>query len=399
MGNQSSKTNLTGCLQFFAVILVVGLLYSGFRFFGDNPKFKQAHAAYLAGNCIDAVPIYFEIMETYRFIDWGDLKKKSTSEKVECNRFVSAQEGGFKGLFQFAEDNPEAYLSTIAKSSVAEMLHGFTDESDLSIALGGESCFMQEQLESAGWLTREDTLPLYHYYCSRLLMRQKSPEAAFEHVSTLMREFPRHSLTENIWASLEDSTAFCGILQSEEILAQNSHRADSLPEMYLACGKNYIEEDDVSNALWVYEGFVVNFPDHPDAVQVNKTLALLLIEDAKASGSGTIERPDSSGWAPSGVARVVIQNDSPHQLKLVFSGADARIETLPACTTCKDYSTIGPVFCPEEGPVATYDLTPGTYEVLVEATDEGGVIPFTGTWELQGGNEFYSCFFVVTTWN
>jgi hypothetical protein len=399
MRNRSSKSNAAGCLLFFAMIVVGGLVYSGIRFFGDNPNFKQAHAAYLAGNCSEAVPVYFDIMEKNRFVDWGELEKKSTSEKAECNRFIAAQDGGIAGLFQFAEENPDAYLATIAKSSAAEMLQGFTDESDLSIGLGSESCLMQEQLESSGWLTREDTLPLYHYYCSRLLMQQTRPEAALEHVSTLMREFPRHPLTENIWASMAESTAFCGILQSEEILAQNSQRADSLPDIYLACGKHYTEEDDVANALWVYEDFLANYPNHPDAAQVNQSLALLLIEEAKASGSGTIERPDSSGWAPSGVARVVIQNNSPHQLKLVFSGPDARIETLEPCPTCIDYSTVGPVYCPEEGPMETYELTPGTYEVLVEPSDEGGVIPFTGTWELQGGNEFYSCFFVVTTRN
>jgi hypothetical protein len=381
------------------MIVVGGLVYSGIRFFGDNPKYKQAHAAYLAGNCSEASPIYTDIMHKFRFIDWGHLKEKSTSEKVECNSFAAAEESGVEGLYQYTQDNPEDYLSTVTKSYVTEMLHGFTDESDLSIALGGESCLMKQQLESAGWLTRDDSLPIYLYHCSRLMMQQTRNTAALEHVSTLMREFPNHPLTDKIWPSLVESTVFCGILQSDEILAQNSHRADSLPEIYLSCGKHYSEEGDVSNARWVYEDFLAKYPDHPMAAQVNQTLALLLIEDAKASGSGNIERPDSIGSAPEGIARVVIQNDSPHQLKLVFSGPDTRIETLAACETCVDFSTLGPMYCPELGPIATYDLTPGTYEVLVEAADEGSVIPFTGSWELQGGNEFYSCFFVVTSWN
>jgi hypothetical protein len=196
-----------------------------------------------------------------------------------------------------------------------------------------------------------------------------------------------------------DSPVFCGILENIETLEISSERQESLPEIYLSCGDNYRETGDLSGAAAVYEAFLEKYPEHDSAEEVGRVLAELLVANAKASGSGTIQRPDSSGWAPSGVARVVIQNDSPHQLKLVFSGVDARIEILEPCPTCIDYSTIGPVYCPEEGPMETYELTPGTYEVLVEAADEGGVIPFTGTWELQGGNEFYSCFFVVTSWN
>ncbi len=399
MGNRSSKTSSAGCFVFLAIIILTGLVHGTVRYFTDKPIYEEAHAAYLSGDCDKAIPLYDEIIHKFRALDFRDIKEKSISEVSDCSLFRVATKKGIGGLYQFSRDFQDNPLAEIAAVKASALLHGFTDDSDLSIGLGSDSCDIQGQLEGAGWLTREDTLPLYHYYCSRLLMQQSQNDTALEHVSTLMREFPIHPLTEKIWSSLDESTAFCGILQSEDILAQNSQRADSLPEIYLACGENYMEEDDPSNALWVYGDFLANYPDHPEVAQVNQKMALLLIEDARASGSGTIERPNSSGWAPSGVARVVIQNDSPHQLKLVFSGPDTRIETLTACESCVDFSTISPMYCPELGPIATYDLTPGTYEVLVEAADEGGVIPFTGTWELQGGNEFYSCFFVVTSWN
>ena len=73
-------------------------------------------------------------------------------------------------------------------------------------------------------------------------------------------------------------------------------------------------------------------------------------------------------------------------LKIVFSGPDARIETIDSCPSCTDYSGLGPMYCPELGPIGTYDLTPGTDEVLVETINENGVSPFTGTWNLNGGN-------------
>ena len=399
MAYQSPKKNSMGCFIFLAIFILAGLVHGAVRYFSDKPIYEEAHAAYLTGDCDKAIPLYDEIIHKFRTLDFRDIKEKSISEVSDCSLFRVAAGKGLGGLYQFTRDFPGSLLSEVAPAKATALLHELTDDSDLSVALGSDSCEIQEQLENAGWLNREDTLPLYLYYCSRFLVQQSENEAAFQRISSLMREFPGHALSERVWTSMENSPVFCGILEDIETLEISSERQESLPEIYLTCGSNYQNDGDLTGAAAVYEAFLEKYPDHASAEEVSRVLAELLVANAKASGSGTIQRPDSSGWAPSGVARVVIQNDSPHQLKLVFSGPDSRIEILPACEACVDFSTISPMYCPELGPIATYELTPGTYEVLVEASDEGGVNPFTGTWELQGGNEFYSCFFVVTTMN
>lgn len=399
MAYPSKKKSPVGCFIFLGIFILAGLVHGAVRYFSDKPIFEEAHAAYLIGDCDKAIPLYDEIIHKFRTLDFRDIKENAISESSDCSLFRVAAREGVGGLYQFTQDFPDSQLNEVAAAKASDLLHEATDDSDLSSVVGGVSCEIQSQLETAGWLTREDTLPLYLYYCSRYLVQQSKPDAAFQRVSSLMSEFPGHSLTDRVWTSMADSPVFCGILENIETLEISSEREESLPEIYLTCGANYRETGDLADAAEVYTAFLKKYPDHASAEEVSRVLAELLVANAKASGSGTIERPDSSGWAPSGVARVVIQNDSPHQLKLVFSGPDARIEILEPCPTCIDYSTIGPVYCPEEGPMETYELTPGTYEVLVEASDEGGVIPFTGTWELQGGNEFYSCFFVVTSWN
>lgn len=90
---------------------------------------------------------------------------------------------------------------------------------------------------------------------------------------------------------------------------------------------------------------------------------------------------------------VVIQNDSPERLRLVFSGSQSMIVELAACSSCTTYM-FTPFSCPEKGPVGRYSLTPGNYEVLVESISDSGVTPYTGTWELVGGDEYYSCFYI-----
>lgn len=75
--------------------------------------------------------------------------------------------------------------------------------------------------------------------------------------------------------------------------------------------------------------------------------------------------------------------------------------------------------CPNKGPVKTYKLKPGGYQVLVKAissnkwnaskleveelsqaelkqsSEVANVQPFTGQWSLGTGQEYRSCFFLI----
>ena len=64
-GNKNS-----GCVIFIALVLILVLGQGAVRYFSDNPKYKQAHAAYLTGNCVTAAPLYVEITAKFRLIDF-----------------------------------------------------------------------------------------------------------------------------------------------------------------------------------------------------------------------------------------------------------------------------------------------------------------------------------------
>lgn len=92
---------------------------------------------------------------------------------------------------------------------------------------------------------------------------------------------------------------------------------------------------------------------------------------------------------------MVIQNDSPEKMQIIFSGPQPRFEELAPCADCQTYTTSNiPEFCPEQGPVGTYTLEPGTYEVVVKSVGGVSVTPFTGTWTLQDGSEYFNCFYI-----
>jgi hypothetical protein len=121
------------------------------------------------------------------------------------------------------------------------------------------------------------------------------------------------------------------------------------------------------------------------------------VSQAQALGAGEIPAPERSGSTGSEATAVIIQNDSPEPLRIVFSGPESRVEELEACDTCTNYTGVGPLYCPELGPIGTYTLAPGAYDVVVESIGDDGTTPWTGAWELVTGDEYYSCFFVVTT--
>lgn len=170
----------------------------------------------------------------------------------------------------------------------------------------------------------------------------------------------------------------------------------NLPTFYQACGQVYTSVGDYTNAVDMYQRFLTGYPSHPAYENIEQALAKAAVAEARAAGAGEIPAPQSIGGTGTGTAVVVIQNDSREQLSLIFSGPEARFETLEPCLECQDYTGSGPENCPELGQIGRYEMPPGTYEVVVKSISDSGVIPFTGSWELSSGEEYYSCFFLVT---
>ncbi len=170
-----------------------------------------------------------------------------------------------------------------------------------------------------------------------------------------------------------------------------------LPPFYLACGQMYEHGKNYTEAIAMYERFRNEYPTHNLAEQVNTALARATFAEAEEYGAGALPEPFSTGSGTgSGPAKVVIQNDSPEKLQIVFSGGESRIEELQPCEECLDYEGEGPENCPEKGPIGEYEMPSGDYNVVVKSISGSKVTPFSGKWNLKEGEDYYSCFFLVT---
>ena len=194
------------------------------------------------------------------------------------------------------------------------------------------------------------------------------------------------------------STGVCDALGSLEEQGFVASADDAVPPLLYACGQTYEASAAYSDAIAVLGRFLTSYPDHALTDSVKDAFARVTVADAKAAGAGSLPEPDHVGPSEAGgdLATVVIQNSSPESMGIVFSGPDVRVEKLESCPTCETYTDVGPAECPDAGPVGTYVVEPGDYEVVVTATSTGDVTPFHGTWTLSAGEEYSSCFYVVT---
>lgn len=397
MNSSSGKTSGTGCLILVGLVVVSVLVFSLIGYFRDKPIYNEAHTAFLQGDCDTADPLYTEIIQKIHFLDFGKFKANSKLESGYCYDLTFAVNRGLNSLYKLTIEHPKNPLVKFVDEKATLMLEGLAQTKDYPAILANEACSKESDYVNAGLLLADSSQPLYKLNCAMFLLELDKPNAAFEHVVGIFENFPNHPVAEQLLESIMRETTFCSLTQQMSDSTTFNHDTNNLANIFLECGTNYAEQGEFRLAADIYESFLNKFPEHPSVETVKFLLPDLLVKAARAAGSGTIERPNETGWAPEGVARVVIQNDSPHDMRIVFSGPDARIEILPACETCIDYYAVGPLYCPEQGPIGTYDLTPGDFDVLVESINEEDVIPFTGTWGFQGGKAFYSCFYIVTT--
>ncbi len=194
------------------------------------------------------------------------------------------------------------------------------------------------------------------------------------------------------------TTDLCDALEALEKQGLVGSPDTTLPALLIACGNAYEADTRYTDALIVLDRFLTDYADHELAATAKDAFARVTIADAAATGAGELPAPSAVGDSGEAgdLVKVGIQNDSPNSMSLVFKGPDVRVERLEPCTDCVEFHGTGPDACPEKGPIGEYVMQPGSYDVVVKAADDAGVTPFRGTWELTPGDEFYSCFYLVT---
>jgi hypothetical protein len=331
-----SRGRQIGC-GILAVVALVCATCAGINFYQysvQKDNYEAGHAAYLEADCAKALPLYDQAINGGGLGgDSNEAAKLAVAEKAECDELQQAIDAQTSGDFGTAMAGYVNFLANYQETPLAPAVRSQTE------TLFKESETIAGQADLA-----------------------------------LCQQFDT--------------------LRGQELVPA---REAALPSLLLACGQAHEDNDDPTSAIDLYSLLLNDYPDHPLVGDATTGLARASVAEAQAAGAGNIPAPQSVGGSGSGPAVVVIQNDSPEKLSIVFSGPEARIEELDACASCTNYTDAGPEACPEQGPLGTYELPSGDYDVVVKSISDDGVTPFTGQWNLATGDEYYSCFFLVTT--
>jgi hypothetical protein len=286
------------------------------------------------------------------------------------------------------EKGHAAYLAGDCPSAVAPLQEA-TGTSDQILADNARAELMEcEAFLAAGELNGQDRAEALVAYSRFLSKYPRSPmaSAALANGQATVAE-----------GSLDQvgKTAVCDEFDRLEAQQLVSATANSFPPLLRACGRAYEEQGDFTRALVFFNRFRSEFPDHPLRADVDADLVRVTLADAEAIGAGTLNDPGNVG--PSGEAgglvSIEILNGSAEALSLVLSGPEVRVEDVGPCSECPE--EFGePGGCPDEAPVERYVLEPGTYDVVVKASGGARVTPFRGTWHLDRGQGYASCFYI-----
>ncbi len=401
---QGKKNSGIGCLVVIGLLLCVGLIISGIRFFQDKSEYKKSHAAYLLGNCPEVIKVVDGFVGKFRPIDFAKVVDGAEDEKAECKNMLDAQElqaerkipDAFLLYYGMLTANPQSPLISSINTQVST-LFSTANISDLASV---DICTRADEFASSGTIPDQgQNIPKLLIACSQLYSAIGETDQSLDFLLKLMDEYPDSSLAKNTLANLFKYPDACIAYHD---LAQRGlipNEPDSLAQFLYHCAENSYSGKNYADAVLMYESLLTEFPDHPLSTQIQTNYADAMIQNAISQGAGVIEQPDASGYTVAGKTVVEIQNDSPERIKLVFNGPETRIEYLEPCETCQTYSMIGPLYCPEKGPIGKYSLNSGEYQVLVEASSDKEVTPFVGSWTMESGRQFYSCFYILTTWH
>jgi hypothetical protein len=420
----SNSKNNSGCSAFFILLIIAAFLYTGYRFFADMSLNKGAKAAYQSGDLNIAYKKYDEVDRSFHLFDLGKYRQLAREGVLACAEVENTAAQALQDAGKF-EEAFIAFQDLQERGEVFKIGDYASKASDSKLAIFNNMVESVEKAYAGGkcadvavdgkWVvdhisnldngpdisSTQNHLDVCEKYVAEVEgVSGRSPLNAAKSISGFINtnmDDPLVDFAKNKFKALVTVNGYEKIASPEvcemfpQIYAEWNLKN---PDYLYSCGNAYAKAYQTSNAIDLLNTFSETYPTDPRYQQVVDTLADLLIANAQAQGAGSLPEPDKSGKAKKGTSEYEVRNDAPYQLRLVFSGPEKKIVTIPACSTCTEY-TIQPMSCPDEGPLDTIILKPGDYSLLVETVTSEGVTPYTGSFTMKDGTQYSSCFYVV----
>ncbi len=392
MSTQQPKRRSPGCLVFLLAIAAL-VVYSAIRYSADLPGYLAAHNQYIKGDCASALPLFERLSAAFRPVDFGRLGELSQLGERECKAYLAAAAHGISGYFEFATINyPDSPLTGFARKAAMDEITQISAET----AELDKVCAQKETLAQNGWIPHPDaTLQRFDYVCATRFLDAGEPGTALSFMLDELNGYPNSIYAAWTIGEISTRNEICYALDKIVLYPVIMNHVELYPHRLRECGEYFLKNGDYGRAVAVFDSFLINYPLRPEVNDVKKSDALALVELAKTMPAWWIRAPEGSGYGTPGIASLVLQNDSPHKIRIVLVGPEVRLAEMDLCGGCSDYRTMAPVWCPGKGPKETFEVKPGEYHVLIQPLGEAGVPPSVGDWVLGDRNTYYTCYFVA----
>ena len=363
----SNSKNNSGCSAFFILLIIAALIFMGYRFFTDMSLNKGAKAAYQSGDLNLAYKKYDEVDRSFHLFDLGKYRQLAREGVIACaekeNTAAQALQdaGKLQEAFTAFEDLEERgmvykigdYESKASESKLAifnnmveSVEKAYTGGKCADVAVDGKWVVdhMSSLDNGSDISSTQNHLDVCEEYVDEVeSISGGSPLNAAKSIIGFINAYvddPLVDFAKDKFKALVTVNGYEKIASPEvcEVFPQIYAEWNlKNPDYLFSCGNAFAKAYQTTNAIDLLNTFSETYPTDPRYQQVVDTLADLLISNAQAQGAGAFPEPDKSGKAKKGTSEYEVRNDAPYQLRLVFSGPEKKIVTIPACSTCPEY--------------------------------------------------------------
>ncbi|MFI8822785.1 hypothetical protein [Streptomyces sp. NPDC053431] len=195
-----------------------------------------------------------------------------------------------------------------------------------------------------------------------------------------------------------------GMLPNTTFAALGQDTKRTIQRGDFACGIDHFKKKEFTEAVSAMDDYVKAYPSSPQTAQArNVAIAAEIAEESPAAGNKVPSGATADG---SGMV-MVVSNDGPGEVELLYTGPVTGRITIPSCAGCRTYSTLivprggGPKPCSgpsSKYPKRTLTLPPGNYQMLQKRVGTGtsAGMKKPSTTKIESGYSYTNCLYVTS---
>jgi len=319
-------------------------------------------------------------------------KTAFTAMRIDCGNFENDvqqadefdNEAAIITISQFIQSAGDSPLIVVAKDKLYDRLEQY----GFQLVSTQEIC---DALKPIAEQLRENEREDFFGNCAMVYASTFRIMDAIQLIDVMANKYPNHPQIGNVSQYIAELFNYIPITTCNDLDNSTILETQYSNDYILGCAIAYKMAGQTQKAIDMLQphAFNTESPIHQSAMD-----NLVDLMFSQSTNTGILPSPETRGKAPEGRTVYSLRNCSQYGLRFYFNGPSKLITEVPSCPDCGTF-TIAPDVCPSQGTEMSIDLLPGEYKVLAETIDQEDVTPYSGDFYLFGGNEYFTCYYIL----